>query len=151
MNINLCDNVRIETWIIFLFASTIDWVSTTFKISCILPPLLWYFGEKLKHIKEHWIILNNSLAVLQLEVYTPKRRLNLYIVQLPGAVEYTNCTSAEGQDHSQQVSNYNSKQLDCEVPVMLELWGMQSTSLLPSLPGSLWLGIVAPDRALFMG
>ena len=28
---------------------------------------------------------------------------------------------------------------------MLELWGMQSTPSLPSLPGSLWPGIVAPD------
>ena len=29
---------------------------------------------------------------------------------------------------------------------MLELWGMQSTSLLPSLPGSHWPGVVAPDK-----
>ena len=34
---------------------------------------------------------------------------------------------------------------------MLELWGMQSTSLLPSLPGPLWPGVVAPDRVLSMG
>ena len=37
------------------------------------------------------------------------------------------------------------------VPVMLELWRMQSTSLLPSLPGPLWPGLVAPDRVLSMG
>ena len=30
---------------------------------------------------------------------------------------------------------------------MLELWGMQSA---PSLPGPLWLGVVAPDKALSM-
>ncbi len=29
---------------------------------------------------------------------------------------------------------------------MLELWGMQSTPLLPSLPGPLWLRMVAPDK-----
>ena len=35
---------------------------------------------------------------------------------------------------------------DDEVPMMLELWGMRSTSSLLSLPGSLWLVAVAPDR-----
>ena len=28
---------------------------------------------------------------------------------------------------------------------------MQSTTSLPSLPGPLWLGVVAPDRVLSMG
>ena len=39
----------------------------------------------------------------------------------------------------------------CETSVMLELWGMQSTLSLPSLPGPLWPGVVAPDRVLSMG
>ena len=34
---------------------------------------------------------------------------------------------------------------------MLELWGIQSTPSLPSLPGPLWPGVVSPDRALCMG
>ena len=34
---------------------------------------------------------------------------------------------------------------------MLELWRMQSTPSLPSLPGPLWSGMIAPDRVLFMG
>ena len=34
---------------------------------------------------------------------------------------------------------------------MPELWGMWSTSLLPSLPGPFSLGVVAPDRVLSMG
>ena len=46
---------------------------------------------------------------------------------------------------------YDTKQSDGEVPAMLELWGMRSTPSLPSLPGPLWPGMVAPDRALFMG
>ena len=29
---------------------------------------------------------------------------------------------------------------------MLKLWGMQSTPSLPSLPGPLWPGVVAPDK-----
>ena len=33
---------------------------------------------------------------------------------------------------------------------MLELWGMRSTHLLPSLPGPFWFGVVAPDRILSM-
>ena len=34
---------------------------------------------------------------------------------------------------------------------MLELWGMWSAFSLPSLPDSLWAGVVAPDRVLFIG
>ena len=34
---------------------------------------------------------------------------------------------------------------------MLEIWGMQSSPLLPLLPGPLWPGMVAPDGALIMG
>ena len=39
---------------------------------------------------------------------------------------------------------YDTKQSDDEVPVMLEFWGMQSTTLLPLLPGPLWPRVVAP-------
>ena len=34
---------------------------------------------------------------------------------------------------------------------MLDLWGMQSTPSLPSLPGPLRPGVLAPDRVLSMG
>ena len=46
---------------------------------------------------------------------------------------------------------YSSKKSDGEVPVMVKLWGMWSTALLPSFPGPLWLGVVASDRVLTMG
>ena len=46
---------------------------------------------------------------------------------------------------------YDTKQSDGEVPVMLEIWGMQSIPSLPSLPGSLWPGVVALDKVLSMG
>ena len=46
--------------------------------------------------------------------------------------------------------NY-TKQSDGEVPAVLEPWGMRSTLLLPLLPGPLWPGVVAPDRAQSMG
>ena len=34
---------------------------------------------------------------------------------------------------------------------MLELWGMQSISLLPSFPSPLWTKVIASDRVLSMG
>ena len=46
---------------------------------------------------------------------------------------------------------YDTKQSVGEVPVMLMRWGMRSIPLLPSLPGPLWAGVVAPDRVLSMG
>ena len=45
--------------------------------------------------------------------------------------------------------NY-TKQSEGEIPVMLELWGMQSTPSLPSFPGPLWPGVEAPDWFLSM-
>ena len=47
-----------------------------------------------------------------------------------------------------ECSGYDTKQSDGEVPVMLELYEMQSTPSLSSLPGPLWSGVVAPDRVL---
>ena len=38
-----------------------------------------------------------------------------------------------------------------EVPVVLALWGKQSTPLLPSLPGPLWPGVVASDMGPMYG
>ena len=38
-------------------------------------------------------------------------------------------------NHRGKCPGYDAKQSDGEVPVMLELWGMQSTPLLLSFPG----------------
>ena len=46
---------------------------------------------------------------------------------------------------------YDIKQFNAEVPVMLKLWRMQSTPSLPLPPGLLWPGMVTPDRVLSMG
>ena len=43
------------------------------------------------------------------------------------------------------------KQSDGEVSAMLEFGGMWNTLSLSLLPGPLWPGMVAPDRALSMG
>ena len=50
-----------------------------------------------------------------------------------------------------KIPGYDTKQSDGEVPVMPELWGMQSTPLLALLPSPLWPGVVASDRVLSMG
>ena len=63
-----------------------------------------------------------------------------HMAQLAGALEYTDCISAEGQDSSNECPGYDTKQFDGEAPVMLELWVMQGT---PSLP--LWPRVVALD------
>ena len=48
-------------------------------------------------------------------------------------------------------AGYDSKHSDGEVPAMLELWGIRSTPSLPSLPGPLWSGVVAPDKGPING
>ena len=45
---------------------------------------------------------------------------------------------------------YDPKLSDGVTPVMLELWEMQSTPSLLSLPGPLWLEVAAPDSILLM-
>ena len=45
--------------------------------------------------------------------------------------------------HHNQCPRYDTKQSDDEVPVMLELWGIQSIPSLLSLPSPLWPGVVA--------
>ena len=60
----------------------------------------------------------------------------IYLAQSAGAVEYTDCTSAEGTPLN-ECPAYDIKQSDGEVPVMLELWGMWSTPSLSLLPGPL--------------
>ena len=45
---------------------------------------------------------------------------------------------------------YGTTEYDGEVPVMLELWGMESIPSLPLLPGPLRPRVVPHDRALSM-
>ena len=76
--------------------------------------------------------------------------LKFYLAQSAGAVEYTDCFSAEGNPHN-ECTGYDTKQSDSKVPVMLELWGIRGIPLLPSFEGPLCPGVVAPDRVLSMG
>ena len=78
---------------------------------------------------------------------------NNNIVQLAGAVQYTDYFSTQGKDppHRNECSGYDTKQSDGEVSVMLELWRMRSTPLLPSLSAPFWPGVVASDRVQSLG
>ena len=70
---------------------------------------------------------------------------------MAGAVEYTNCISAEiYPPNSNECSRYDIKQCDGEAPA-LEIWGMWNTPSLPLLPGPLRPEVIAPDRVLSMG
>ena len=68
------------------------------------------------------------------------------MAQSTGAVEDPDCISALGYDSLSECSGYDPKKANVEALAMLELCGMRSTSLLPSLPGPLRSGVVAPDR-----
>ena len=77
---------------------------------------------------------------------------NKWLVFCPvgsGAVEYTDYRGV--RPPTNECSIYDTKKSDGEIPVMLELWEIQSTPSSPSLPGPLWSGVVAPDRVLSMG
>ena len=69
-----------------------------------------------------------------------------------GAVEYTDCISALGQDPlpANDCPRYDIKQSDGEAPA-LEIWGMWCSPSLSSFSVPLWPGVVAPDRVLPMG
>ena len=68
-----------------------------------------------------------------------------------GAAEYTICISAVRKDSSNECPGYDTKQSDGEFPVMLELWGMWSTSSLPLLTGTLSLRVVVSDGVISIG
>ena len=74
------------------------------------------------------------------------------VIVCPEAVGFRDCFSTEGNTPpSNECPVNDTKQSDSEVPVMLELWGMRSTSSLPSLPGPLWPRVVASVRVLSLG
>ena len=129
---------HIEIW-------SIQWNKTGFFEAVAVFILLYGCTTRTltKHKKARWELHKNATCCLE---------------QIPEtlsavAVKYTNCTSADGwpPPPAHKCPRYDTKQTDGEDSVMLELWGMRSTPLLLLLPGPLWPGVVAPDRALSMG
>ena len=64
-------------------------------------------------------------SVVALLALDKKKTYQKVLVQSAGAAEYTDC-----------FFGYDAKQSYGETLVMLEIWGMRSTYLLPSFPGS---------------
>ena len=86
-------------------------------------------------------------------VFIRKNKKN-FSQRLPSQLGLYNTLTAplqRGKTPPNECPGYDTKQSDGEVPAVLELWGMRSTPSLPSLPGPLRPGVVAPDRALSMG
>ena len=78
--------------------------------------------------------------------------LNDSNAQSAGAVEYTECISAEGENPPHHNGpGFDTKQCDGEAPVMLGLWKIRSNSSLPLFHVPLWPRVVAPDSILSMG
>ena len=73
------------------------------------------------------------------------------VAQSAGAAEYINCITAEEQDFPNECPGYDTKQSGRQTSVMPELWGMQGTLSMPSLPGQLLSGVATLDIVLSMG
>ena len=63
-------------------------------------------------------------------------------------VEYTDCILCGEVRPPNECPGYDTKHSDGDVPVMLGLWGIRSTTSLPSLPGPLGPDVIAPIYGL---
>ena len=75
--------------------------------------------------------------------------MNCLRAQSSGAIEYTDCISAE-LSFPNEYPAYDTKQSDGEV-LVFEISGMRNLRQLLFLPGPLWPWVVAPDMVLSMG
>ena len=77
----------------------------------------------------------------------------VYLAHSVRAEEYPEYISAEGQVSIplNECPRYDTKQSDGVAPVMLVLWGIRSTPLLPSHPGPILPGVLASDSVLSVG
>ena len=66
--------------------------------------------------------------------------LLMNLAQSAGAVEYTDCTSAE-RVRKNECPGYDTKQSDGEVPVMLGLWGNAEHPFIAIAPRSTLLSM----------
>ena len=95
--------------------------------------------------------VRNWASLILFECYLP----NLAWSMVLGLPDYCGSCNPKIQSAGRGASNecpgYDTKQSDGKAPVMLELWVMQHSPWLPSLPGPLWPGVIALDRILSMG
>ena len=128
--------------------------------------MLWFIPAVLidSWLCRHFLNVDLHIAICSKWIYVNKRQycwkppdyqtfFSVYnLAQSAGAVEYTDCFSAKGvRPLTNECPEYDTKQSVGEIPVMLGLWGMRSTPLLPSFPGLLWPGVVAPNMCPLYG
>ena len=117
--------------------------SSKFRGSCIKR-------KKTPCLKIHRLFFNcvhgHVRWLVCLHTYTHRQT----VAQSAEAVENTNCFSIGGKTPPNERLGYETKQSDGEVPIMRNLWRMQSTPSLPFHLGPLWLGMVASNRVLFL-
>ena len=73
-----------------------------------------------------------------------------HVAQSARSAEYTDCISPERSVSFNKYSAYDTKQSDGEASVMLELWGMWCTPVLPSLSGPLSWGQIELNSVLML-
>ena len=137
----------------------------TFFLFCFL--FFWNFNISYCYYFTNFLKWTSS-SLLFLSLYFSQSVFSLHLVYMrvswkvhrltkilrPSRLGLQNTLTAplqKGKTPSSECPRYDTKQSDGEVPVMLELWAMWRTPLLPLLPGTLWPGVVAPDSVLPMG
>ena len=105
-------------------------------------------------MKATFSFLNNIIdETMQLKRLKCRILASFALTKLPSWLELLNTPTASLQRGKtlNEYPGYDTKQSDGEVPVLLELWVMLSTSPLPTLPGPLWPGVVASDKGPIYG
>ena len=100
-----------------------------------------------------YLLFSILSIILQLSYYVRLPSLSYPRAVWPSLLGPLNTLTAslqKGTTPSTSVQDMTLKKSDGEVPVMLELWGMQNT-LHCYRSGSTWPGVAAPDRSLSMG
>ena len=69
---------------------------------------------------------------------------------MAGAVEYS-MASLQRVTQPNKSLEYDFKQSDGEIRVMLDLWGKRSTPSLPLAPSLLWPRVITSDRVMSKG
>ena len=111
---------------------------TTFLINIF--PCFYSYDQECQQLQEWQWFSCSSNIVLQCQPCSVSWGCRIHWLHL----------CREVRPHPNKCPGYDTKQSNAEVPVMLELWGMRSTSSLPSLPDPLWPWMLAPDRVLSM-
>ena len=107
--------------------------------------ILGYFMSTNEGIAHIICLYLHFLRVFFAQLYDIKYSYGIQICPLSCGCRIHRLHLCRGVRPSNVCPGYDTKQSDGEAPLMLEHWGMQSTPLLPLLPGPLWPGVVAPD------